>query len=74
MPLPPKISKVKKNRKLNKLRSNKPHCLQSHKKQYYNPDPIIHLVSKVNEAHILIDDMECLALVDLGVQISTFHN
>ena len=40
-------------------------------KQYHNPDPISHLVGKVNEAHILINYVECLALIDSGAQIST---
>ena len=39
------------------------------RKHYHNPDPIAHLVGKVNEAHIFIDDVECL--VDSGAQIST---
>ena len=41
------------------------------RKQYHNPEPIAHLVGKVNEACILINDLECLALIDLGEQIST---
>ena len=40
-------------------------------KQYHIPDPIAQHIGTVNEAHILIDDVECLALVDLGAQIST---
>ena len=40
------------------------------RKQYHNRDPIACLVCKVNEAHILIDDVECLALIDSGAQIS----
>ena len=45
--------------------------LKDIRKQYNNPDPIAQLVGKVNEAYILIDDVECLVLVDLGTQIST---
>ena len=45
--------------------------LKAIRKQYHNPDPIAHFIGKVNEAHILIDDVECLALVDSGAQIST---
>ena len=48
-----------------------PITLKAIRKHYHNPDPIAHLVGKVNEACILIDDVECLALVDSGTQIST---
>ena len=41
------------------------------KECYHNPDPISHLTGKVNEAHILVDDVEFLALVDLEAQLST---
>ena len=41
------------------------------RKHYHNRNPIACLVSKVNETHILIDDVECLALVHSGAQIST---
>ena len=30
-----------------------------------------HLIGKVNETKILVDDVECLALVELGAQLST---
>ena len=43
------------------------------RKQYHNQDPIAHLVSKVKEACILIDDVECLVLIDSGTQISTIR-
>ena len=45
--------------------------LKAIRKQYHNPDPIVQLVGKVNEAHIFMDDVEGIALVDLGEQIST---
>ena len=38
---------------------------------YHNPDPITYIIGRINEAHNLIDDVECLALVDSGAQIST---
>ena len=41
------------------------------KKHYHNPDPIASLYGKVNEARMLIDDVQCLALIDSGAQIST---
>ena len=41
------------------------------KEHYYNPDTIAHLIGKVNEAHILVDDWEYLALVDSGAQLFT---
>ena len=39
--------------------------------EYYSPDPIAQLIGKANEACILVDDVECLALIDSGAQIST---
>ena len=45
--------------------------LKAVKECYYNPDPIVHYIGKVNQAHILVDDVECLALVDSGAQLST---
>ena len=36
-----------------------PITLKAIRKHYHNPDPIAHLVGKVNEACILIDDVEC---------------
>ena len=40
-------------------------------RQYHNPYSIGHLVGKVNEVCILIDDVECLVLIDSEAQIST---
>ena len=45
--------------------------LKAIRKQYHNPDPIACHVGKVNEVHILIDDVKCLILIDSGAQIST---
>ena len=47
-----------------------PIILKAIMKQYHNPDQIARHVGKVNEAHILIDDVECLALVASETQIS----
>ena len=65
------IKDIKKSRKLNRPSSKKPHYPQSNKNHYHNPDQIACLISKVNEAHILIDDVECLTLLDSEAQIST---
>ena len=48
-----------------------PFILKAVKECYHNPYPIACLIGKVDEAHILVDDVECLALVDLGAQLST---
>ena len=69
--LPPKMKEIKGNRKPTDPTQTDPITLKTIRKHYHNPDPIAHLVGKVNEAHILIDDVECLALIDLGAQIST---
>ena len=45
--------------------------LKAMRRQYHKPDTIAHLVGKVNKACILADEVECLALVDSGAQIST---
>ena len=41
-----------------------PITLKTMRRQYHNPDPITSLFGKVNEAHIVIDEVECLALMD----------
>ena len=71
MLLPSKAKETKKSKELNKPSSNKPHHPQSSKKCYNNPVLIACLIGRVNEAHILVDDVECLALVDLEAQLST---
>ena len=48
-----------------------PIILKAVKEHYHNPDPIAYLIGKVNEAHILVDDVECLALIDSGGQLLT---
>ena len=48
-----------------------PITLKAIRKQYHNPDPIAHLVGKVNESHILVEDVEFVALIASGAQIST---
>ena len=69
---PPKSKKPKKSRNLNKCDPNRFHHLQSNKETISSPIyTIACLVGKANEAHILIDDVECLTLVDLGAQIYT---
>ena len=45
--------------------------LKAIKECFHNPDPIAHLIGKVNDAHILVDDVECFTLVDSGAQLST---
>ena len=45
--------------------------LKAIRKEYRNPDPIAQLVGKANETHIIVNDVECLALLDTGAQIST---
>ena len=54
MSLPPKSKRSKGARS-----STDPLTLKAIRKQYHYPDPIAHFVGKVNEAHILIDDVEC---------------
>ena len=48
-----------------------PIILKAVRDHYHILDPIAHLIGKISEAHIFIDDVECLALVDSGAQIST---
>ena len=44
------------------------------RKQYYNQDPRAHLVGKVNEACILMDEVEHLALIDSESTDIHHHN
>ena len=69
--LSPGVKEIKKSRDLNRTSSNKPHHLKAVKECYHNPDPIACIIGKVNKTHILVDHMECLALVDSAVQLST---
>ena len=50
-----------------------PIILKSVKECYHNPDPVAHLIGKANETKMLVNDVECLALVDSGVQLSTIN-
>ena len=47
-----------------------PIILKAVKEHYHSPDLITYLIGKANEAKILVDDVECLALVDSGAQFS----
>ena len=69
--LPPKSKRLKRAGNSTDPAQTDPITLEAVGKCYHNPDSIACLVGKVNEAHTLIDDVECLALVDSGVQIST---
>ena len=71
MPLPPKSEKFKRPRTSIDLTQTNPITLKSIREEYHNPDPITRLVGRLNEACILIDEVECLALIDSGAQIST---
>ena len=68
--LPPKSKRTKRAGSSTDTAETDPITLKARRKHYHNPDPIAQLVGKVNEACILIDDVECLALVDSGAQIS----
>ena len=70
MSLPPKNQRNQRQQEPQQTQTDSI-TLKAIMKQYHNPDPIAQLVGKVNEAHTLIDDVKCLALVDLGAQIST---
>ena len=71
MSLLPRWKKSKGARSSANSTTTDPMTLKTIKEQYHNPDAIAWLVGWVNEACILIDDVECIALVDLGAQIST---
>ena len=71
MSLPPKSKRSKRARSSANSDQTDPITLKAIRKHYYNPNPIACLVGEVNEAHILIDEVECIALVDSGTQIST---
>ena len=70
--LPPKSKKAKGAGSSADPTQTDPITLKVMRKQYHNLDPIACLVGKVNKACILIDEVECLALIDSGAQISTF--
>ena len=69
--LPPKSKRSKGAGSSTDPTQTDPITLKAIRKHCHNPDLIACLVGKVNEACILIDDVECLALVDSGAQIST---
>ena len=39
--------------------------------RYHDPDPIIRLIRKANEAKVLIDDISITALIDTWAQVSS---
>ena len=39
--------------------------------KYHNPDPLLQLIGLANEATILIEGQQFLALIDSGAQLST---
>ena len=73
MSLPPQIKKKKSER--SRISTNPTQTdsitLKAIREEYHNPDLIAWLVGKANETWILVDDVECLALMDSGAQIST---
>ena len=50
-----------------------PIILKAVKECYHNPDPVASLIGKANEIKILVDDVECLALIDSGTQLSMIN-
>ena len=42
--------------------------------QYYNPDPLYHLIGRLNETKMLVDDHEVMGLIDSGTNISAISN
>ena len=69
--LPPKSGRPKGAEISTDQAQTNPTILKAVKECYHNPDPMAHLIGEVNEAHILVEDVNCLALVDLGAQLST---
>ena len=69
--LPPKSKRSKRAGSSSDPAQTNPITLKAVRKHYHNPDPIAHLVGKVHKACFLIDDVECLALVDSGPHVST---
>ena len=39
--------------------------------KYHNPDPLLRLIGLANEATILIEGQQLVALIDSGAQLST---
>ena len=39
---------------------------------YHNPDPLFRLIGELNESEVFIDGKKVTALIDSGVQISSF--
>ena len=39
--------------------------------RYHNPDPLLQLIGPANEATIIIEGQQFLALIDSGAQLST---
>ena len=70
-PFPTKSKRSKRARSSTDPAQTDPITLKAIRKHYLNQDPIAHLVCKVNEVCILIDNVECLTLVDSRAQIST---
>ena len=68
---PPKPRKPKRAENSTDPAQTHPITLKSVKECYQNPDLVAHLIGEVNETKILVDGVECLALVDLGDQLST---
>ena len=40
-------------------------------KQYFNPDPLVHLIGEASEASVYMNGIKCTALIDSGAQMST---
>ena len=66
MYLPPKSRRTKRTGSLTDPAQTNPSILKSVNEYYQNLDPVAHMVGKVNETKILVDNVECLALVDSG--------
>ena len=39
--------------------------------QFYNLNPLVHLIGEANEAPVYVDGVKCTALIDLGDQVPT---
>ena len=39
--------------------------------KYHNPDPLLRLIGSANEATIIVEGQQFLALIDSGAQLST---
>ena len=42
--------------------------------EYYNPNPLIKLIGRVNQFAVKIDGGKVWALIDMGAQVSISHN